>query len=121
MSTTPKGGVGNTIAQKKSPSARIRALNDAFRQEPKASNVYLSLEIARLGETKLKELFAKLKAYSSFTIKTDPEGDHSSGVLELGQSKIEWEIDYWDLDEEDDSPDPSNAEVTTRIMNMVMV
>ena len=120
MSTTPKGGVANPIAQKKSRSEKIRALNDAFRQTPKAPYVFLSLEVAQIGETMLKELFTKLQSYSSFTPTSDPDGDRSSGAMDVGRYKIEWSIDYWDLDEEDDSPDPSNASVTIRMMNIIM-
>ena len=117
MSTPPKGGT-NTPAQYKSTPQKIRILNDAFRQEPKAANVYISLEVVRLGETKLKELFSKLKSYTNFTTENDPDGDYSSGVIQLGKHKIDWGIYYWDLDGEEDSPDPSNAKVTTRILNL---
>ena len=118
MSTTPKSGVSNTLAQKKTRTEQIKALNYAFRQELKPANVFISLEVVRLGETKLKELFTKLKTYSHFTAKTDPDGDHSAGVIEIDQRKIDWGIYYWDIDGEDDSSDPSNASVTMRTLNL---
>ena len=118
MSTSPKSGATNTLAPKKSRIEKIKTLNDAFRQDPKAANVYISLEVVRLGETKLKELLAKLKTYSNFTKTTDHDGDYSAGVIQLGQHKIDWGIYYMDLDGEEDSPDPSNASVTTRILNL---
>ena len=118
MSATPKSRVTNSLAQKKSRIEKIKALNDAFRKDPEPSNVFISLEVVRLGEKKVEELLAKLKTYSAFTAKTDHDGDYSTGVIQLGPHKIDWGIFYMDLDEEEDSPDPSNPSVTTRILNL---
>ena len=121
MSTTPKGGASNAVAQYKSTPQKIRILNDGLRKEPDEKNVFISLEVARLGEIKLKELFAKLKSYTNFSKELDPDRDHSSGVINLDKHKIDWNISYWDLDEEDDSPDPSDPAVTTRVLNLFIV
>jgi len=118
MTMTPTGGMGKTIAEKKSKNDKIRALNDQFRKDFKSSQVFLTLDIAQLGVDLLKRLTNEIKAYSDFKPSIDLEGQRSQGVLEIENHTIKWHIEYWDVDEEHTSPDPSNGILTTRTLTI---
>ena len=121
MNTTPKGGNAQTRADSRSTATKIRELNDEFRKNGQPENIYLSLAVVQIKEPLFKQLLEKIKSFSNFTPKNDPDGDHRTGGFKIGMHNVEWVIDYYDLDEDDESPDPSNASVTTRIMNVVLV
>ena len=119
MTMTPDGGKAKPIANSTNKSVKIRALNDKFRKTMKGTDVYLSLEVASsVGDAALKHLLTSIRTYSNFIQKYDPNGDHSAGTVEVGRHRVEWSIDYWDKAEENDSPDPANEALTTRIMTI---
>ena len=60
----------------------------------------------------------RLRDFDTFTNNNDPCGDHSAGSFEEGGYKFFWKIDCYDKDRECEAQDPSNPEVTTRVLTL---
>lgn len=68
---------------------------------------------------------AKIGAAGPFTVENDPHGERDFGSFELKKpgfneagEKIFWKIDYYDLEKENGSPDPTDIRVTHRVMTI---
>lgn len=48
----------------------------------------------------------------------NPYGERDFGTFMLGDEKCFWKIDYYDLNREYASPDPTNPDVTSRVMSI---
>ena len=54
------------------------------------------------------------------TTTNDPYFEHDFGSIQFGESTIFWKIDYYDIDLQMHSPDPSDPAVTTRILTIML-
>ena len=100
--------------------ARIRHLNDAFRRTFVGGAVVVTAGVEALPAAKRKAILAKVQVFDAFTEDNDPHGEHDFGVIEDGDVRCFWKIDYYDREMELMSPDPSDPEVTTRVL-MIML
>ena len=113
---------------------KIASLNDAFRQAlligltgSQIDGRYLitqGLQSAFRPDDLLR-VFQKVAQFDQFTPENDPYGEHDFGSVEHGGESIFWKIDYYDREslnegEEYGSEDPSNPEVTTRVMTIML-
>lgn len=106
---------------------KIRELNDALREEGKGGQIIMVATLAErirsmspIGAALLQmELTQRLINYDAFEEGDNPYGERDFGhfVMSDGQ-KIFWKIDYYDLAEENGSPDPSDPSCTVRIMSV---
>ncbi|MCQ2740708.1 MAG: DUF3768 domain-containing protein [Alphaproteobacteria bacterium] len=58
--------------------------------------------------------------FSDFNEENDPYGEHDFGSFTYKNDKIYWKIDYYDLNCEYLSEDPSNPNVTNRILTVML-
>jgi len=100
--------------------ARIRHLNDAFRRTFVGGAVVVTAGVEALPAAKRKAILAKVRAFDAFTEDNDPHGEHDFGVIEDGDVRCFWKIDYYDREMELMSPDPSDPEVTTRVLTIML-
>ena len=74
-------------------SAKIAALNDAFRKANAAS--YTVTQGVRTRCNVMGVLYA-VRHFSEFTEDNDPYGEHDFGSFTVSGVKIFWKIDYYD-------------------------
>ena len=105
---------------------RIRALNDKFRTTFIGGTLFLSEMVSQLERSEQQKLIAQVKTFTDFNEGNDPHKEHDMAffhclITEDGKNKDEkffFKIDYYDIHDEVLSPDPSNAEVTRRILTI---
>ena len=105
-------------------TARIRALNDAFRCGGNAPFFFTEFTItggvAAHGEEFVEEAMAAVVSYEDFTADNDPYGEHDFGAFDLDGQRLFWQIDYYDTDLKFGSPDPSDEKVTRRVLTILL-
>lgn len=124
LQTTPHEAIPTTIcSDTESRTARIRALNDAFRNNPflGGGRFIVTIGIAtELRDTERKELIQRLVSYDDFTPDNDPNGEHDFGSLTINDHRIFWKMDYYDKALQMGSPDPSDPAVTCRVLTVML-
>jgi Protein of unknown function (DUF3768) len=99
--------------------ARVRALNDQFRKDRKGGFYRLTKSMVALGYEKCTEVLQAIADYDGFTAENDPPGLHNFGCIRLNGERYFWNIDYFDKSETNESPDPADASVTVRFLNIM--
>jgi hypothetical protein len=100
---------------------RIRALNDAFRGSFVGGALVLTAGFRTLPADRRRLLLARVRAFDGFDEDNDPHGEHDFGVVDDGDVRCFWKIDYYDTDMELMSPDPADSSATTRVLTVMLV
>ena len=100
-------------------SAKVRALNDAFRTTFAGGQVVMTIGVNALSKELLTEVIGKVRAFGTFTADNDPNDEHDFGSFEVGGDKFFWKIDYYDTSLEFGSPDPGDPIVTSRVLTIM--
>ncbi len=66
-------------------------------------------------------ILTRIRAFDNFNEDNDPHGEHDFGLIEDGDVRCFWKIDYYDTDMELISPDPDDPSVTTRVLTAMLV
>ncbi|MEI6986985.1 MAG: DUF3768 domain-containing protein [Rhodospirillaceae bacterium] len=104
----------------KSQTAKIRQLNDQFRQTGRGGRIMLTSGIQALGQQAIMEIMAKIREFDKFTKDNDPYLEHDFGKIEHNGESIFWKMSYYDRAMEFGSNDPSDPTVTMRVMTMML-
>lgn len=99
---------------------RIRALNDQLRATLQGGKAFMTPGIAALGPEAVERLVKAIATFDDFCIANDPHGEHDFGKLEFEGASILFKIDYYDLNFEFSSPDPSDPSVTNRVITLML-
>lgn len=99
--------------------ARVRDLNDQFRQDRKGGYYRLTESMVALGYEKCTQVLQAIADYDGFTPDNDPPGLHDFGCVTVAGEPYFWNIDYLDKSEMNDSADPADASVTVRILEIM--
>jgi hypothetical protein len=99
---------------------RIRRLNDTFRRRFLGGKVFLTEAIRALGPERMEEVCRRVRTFDAFTPDNDPYQEHDFGAFDEGGIRMFWKIDYFDDAMECASPNPSDPEVTTRVMTIML-
>ena len=105
----------------KAKTAKIRQLNDQFRQTGRGGRIMLTSGIQALGQQAIMEIMAKIRAFDKFTKDNDPYREHDFAKIEHNGESIFWKMSYYDRAMEFGSPDPADPTVTTRVMTVMLV
>ncbi|MFZ4699589.1 MAG: DUF3768 domain-containing protein, partial [Candidatus Methylumidiphilus sp.] len=76
----------------KAKAAKIRQLNDQFRQTGRGGRIMLTSGIQALGQQAIMEIMAKIRAFDKFTKDTDPYLEHDFAKIEHNSDTIFWKI-----------------------------
>jgi len=82
-------------------SAKIRALNDAFRTTLVGGRVMLTRGIVGRPDC-------------------NAWNEKDLGAFEAGRDSVYWKIDYYRTDLSSGSPDPADQKVTTRVLTIML-
>ena len=99
---------------------RIQELNDAFRRSFFGGVVVVTAALESLPVDRRGLILANVRAFDHFTEDDDPHGEHDFGVINEGDIRCLWKIDYYDRDMELMSPDPADPSVTTRVLTVML-
>jgi hypothetical protein len=76
--------------------------------------------VQALPYDKQAEIFNKVRDYDNFIPDNDPYGEHDFGTVTVSGTKCFWKIDYYDNKMEFGSEDPTNPNVTTRVLTIML-
>jgi hypothetical protein len=99
---------------------KIRTLNDEFRRTFEGGRILFTPGVMELPVRLHKPLAGQIMTYTEFNESNDPYHEHDFGALTLDGQKIFWKIDYYDRECCEGSPDPSDPDVTTRVMTIML-
>ena len=97
---------------------KIQQLNDVLRTTF-AGRILLTRNVQALSPEKQNILLNKVKTFSDLTPDNDPYNEHDFGAINLWNEKYFWKIDYYAVDNETLSPDPSDETVTNRVLTIM--
>lgn len=98
----------------------IRRLNDDLRREGRDGKVMITQGVQALRQELLQQVLDVVKTFDDFTPDNDPHGEHDFGSFKVDGVSVFWKIDYYDRAMEAGSPDPSDPEVTTRVLTIML-
>lgn len=108
---------------------RVQRLNDAFRKQLYYSTIgdlivrgdlVVTSGVAKEGSNFLNRAMEIVMSFSEFAEGNDPHCEHDFGQFTINGEKLFWKIDYYDLNMEWGSPDPSNPDVTRPVLTILL-
>ena len=106
-------------------AARIRALNDALRtsRDPFEAlimngTLVVTEAVALCGEPFVSHAVAAVRTFAAFDGDNDPWQEHDMAFLEVDGERIFFKVDYYDPELRYLSADPSNPEITRRVLTI---
>lgn len=96
-------------------------LNDAMRTGyfTTLGEIRISTEVSRLGDEHIHAIWHIVATYDDFSPLNDPLGKREFGVFDFEGSTYYWKIDYYNKNLTASSEDPSDPEITTRVMTIM--
>jgi len=76
--------------------------------------------VAALGPEAVATIVADVRMHALFSQEDDPHGEHDMGTVNHAGQRLFWKIDYYDVNLEFGSPDPTDPTVTKRIMTIML-
>lgn len=100
--------------------ATIMELNDRFRRTLMGGRLVFTSGINSLPEETVAQVISRLVTFDAFDEDNDPHGEHDFGQIEVDGTKVFFKIDYFDRAMRFHSPDPSDPEVTQRVLTVML-
>jgi len=126
MSDAPCELHGPKLCQAAKRRVRTRELNDAFRKgkRPELGRIEMTdgvREIAAQWSLGAHGVYEAVRTFASLSLRwNDPLHEHDFGGFQHCGAKLFWRIDYFDKSWGYASPDPSNPDVTTRVLTIML-
>ena len=98
----------------------IKTLNDNFRKTFIGGRVMLTSGIRAKTQDEIAEILEKVRSFDNFTTDNDPYGEHDFGSFDYKGQKIFFKIDYYDLNYEYMSENPSDPAITNRVLTIML-
>lgn len=100
--------------------ARIRRLNDAFRNSLIGGQVYFTNGVSELGLPFVAAAVRAVRKFETFDAAIDPYGEHDFGSVVVAGRKLFWKLDYYDRSQQCGSNDPADPSQTTRVLTIML-
>jgi Protein of unknown function (DUF3768) len=101
-------------------TVRIRALNDQLRQRLIGGMAVITPGVAALGQEAVARIVKTIEVYDDFCHANDPHEEHDFGAFDADGHRIFFKIDYYDSTLTVHSPDPSDPNVTKRVITIML-
>ena len=101
-------------------TARIRALNDELRRRLIGGTAVMTPGVAALGEEAVARIVKTIEVYDDFCHANDPHEEHDFGAFDTDGNRVFFKIDYYDETLTVHSPDPSDPNVTKRVITIML-
>jgi hypothetical protein len=101
-------------------TVRIRALNDELRRRLIGGIAVITPGVAALGEEAVARIIKTIEVYDDFCHANDPHEEHDFGAFDADGHRIFFKIDYYDSTLTVHSPDPSDPNVTKRVITIML-
>ena len=98
---------------------KIRQLNDILRKTFIGGQVMLTTGIRAKSAEDQAEILQKVRLFNEFTKANDPYAEHDYGRFSHNGEDIMFKIDYYNKTYDRMSDDPSNPEITNRVMTIM--
>ena len=99
-------------------SEKIRDLNDAARRSFTGCRVMITSGVQSLEMT--QRVLLAVSSYGDFSESNDPYGEHDFGSIQIAEQTVFWKFDYYDVDFQMASPDPTDPTVTVRVLTIML-
>ena len=113
--------------EEKSKTEKIALLNDACRQSvmipvfgKSPGEIFYTRGISSLSPFAQVEIAAMVRNFVDFNDGNNPYGERDFGSFKYEGKTIFWKIDYYDLDMKYGSSDPTNPDITTRVLTIML-
>ena len=98
----------------------IRHYNDELRRNLTCGGAFMTVGVAALGPEIAERICDAVMLYDDFALDSDPHGERAFGSIKVEGHTIFFKLDYYSLDMEHGSPDPSDPSVTKRILTIML-
>lgn len=98
----------------------IATLNDNFRKSFIGGQVLLTAGIAAMSSEDKANIISMVQNFNDFTEDNNVYGERDFGSFDYKGEKILWKIDYYDLNHKYMSEDPSNPDITNRVLSIML-
>jgi hypothetical protein len=99
--------------------ARIRQLNDAFRQTFVGGRVLVTPGVSELEPADQETVLTKVRRFEAFDGDNDPHREHDFVEVEHDGTTYFGKIDYYAHDLQHGSDDPADPDKTTRVLTIM--
>jgi hypothetical protein len=100
-------------------AARIAALNDALRTTFQGGRVVMTAGIDALADQVKADVLETVRTFSQFDGANDPHREHDFGAFEQHGLTVFWKVDYYNVEMDGGSEDPTDREKTTRVLTIM--
>lgn len=98
----------------------VKTLNDNLRKHLIGGRVMLTAGINAKSQDDIARILSKVRQFNHFTEANNPYNEHDFGSFDYKGEKIFWKIDYYDKNYQYLSEDPSNPNLTNRVMTVML-
>jgi hypothetical protein len=99
---------------------QIRTLNDQLRKHFVGRTAVMTPGVAALGQDAVERIVQTIAVFDDFCHANDPHEEHDFGAFDADGQRIFFKIDYFDKALTCHSPDPSDPEVTERVITIML-
>ena len=96
------------------------ATHDQLRKHHIGGRVVMTRGIAALGDEMVLRIDQAVRAFDAFGPDNAPYGEHNFGTVQVEEHVVMSKIDYYDRDLQYASPDPTDPDVTCRVMTLML-
>lgn len=99
---------------------RIRALNDTLRTKGVGGDIVITRGIHALSTTTVTAIIAAVQSFNAFDLSNDPYQEHNFALLQVGDQRVMFKIDYYNSTMTGHSPDVADPAVTRRVLTIML-
>jgi len=101
-------------------AAVIATLNDSFRTTFRGGHLVITAGVHALGQNCVSAVLTKVCRFDQFSCDNDPHREHDFGAFEHEGERFFWKIDYFDLELQFGSDDPTDPSKTARVLTIML-